>query len=171
MFVAHSSSAVCVAYPTLLELEGAMNGYLRTHLPQFCDASMSEFLEFREAPAGGSMGVWVRDNVVIEAGFPLGAYMGRLCLRGALSKSAYIFSMKRFPWRGRQICTLEIDGAPYGRPPRTRIANVASYNHCCINETVFLRHTAWTQIRMEPVVAGPSTTRPGPGVLTRTARD
>ena len=131
-------------YSTLLELEQAMNAYLATHFPQFFDGSMSELLKILEGPAGGGMGVWVREGRVIEAGVPLGAYTGRLRMRGALPESAYIFSMKRFSWRRRQIRSLEIDGAPYGRASRNRIANVAQYNHTCTNESVTLRHTAWT---------------------------
>ena len=62
MFIAHSTSASWIMYSTLLELEQAMNEYLATHFPQFCDCSMSELLEIREGLAGGGMGVWVREG-------------------------------------------------------------------------------------------------------------
>ena len=91
MFIAHSTSASWIMYSTLLELEQAMNEYLATHFPQFCDCSMSELLEIREGLAGGGMGVWVREGRVIEAGVPLGAYTGLLRMRGALPERIYIF--------------------------------------------------------------------------------
>ena len=48
------------------------------------------------------MGVWVREGRVIEAGVPLGAYIGRLRMRGALPESAYILPMSMEDGGGRR---------------------------------------------------------------------